>query len=253
MSDGTLRIAIVGAESTGKTTLARELGAALAAFGVGRVAVVAEWLREWCDLAGRTPRADEQAAILREQHERIEAAATRHEIVVADTTGLMTATYSRLLFDDASLEADAVARHRQVAVTLLTAIDLPWVADGHQRDGAHVREPVDAALRELLARHALPFHVIGGRGQARLAQALAALQPALRGLATSAVTVRVDDGDDMARASAPGARRRGGLTALEADAVPAPDADATDAVLVRRWRCECCWPEGERASLARRR
>ena len=208
----TLRIAIVGAESTGKSTLAHALGAALlgaapdaapdAALGAAlgavraavlqatpaaalaqrggpRVAIVDEWLRTWCEAAGRTPRAGEQRAILREQHARIEAAAAGHAIVVADTTALNTAVYSRLLFGDRSLEAEAVERHRSMDATLLTAIDLPWVADGHQRDGPQVREPVDSALRELLARHRLPFAVIGGQGPARLAQALAALRPLL--------------------------------------------------------------------------
>lgn len=207
----TLRIAIVGAESTGKSTLARALGTALAAapvvppdaargvtldaaFGAilqvapaaalaqrggPRVAVVDEWLRIWCEAAGRTPHAGEQRAILRQQHARIDAAAAGHAIVVADTTALNTAVYSRLLFGDRSLEAEAVERHRSMDATLLTAIDLPWVADGHQRDGPQVREPVDSALRELLARHRLPFAVIGGHGSARLAQALAALRPLL--------------------------------------------------------------------------
>jgi hypothetical protein len=49
-----------------------------------------------------------------------------------------------------------------VTLTLLTALDLPWVADGLQRDGPHVREPVDDVLRELLLANALPFAVIGG-------------------------------------------------------------------------------------------
>lgn len=179
MVSKTLRIAIVGAESTGKSTLAHALGAALGAAPAPRVAVVDEWLRTWCESAGRTPRAEEQAAILREQHARIEAAAADHAIVVADTTALSTAVYSRLLFGDRSLEGEAVERHRSMDATLLTAIDLPWVADGHQRDGPQVREPVDTALRELLARHRLPFSVIGGQGSARLAQALAALRPLL--------------------------------------------------------------------------
>ena len=72
--------------------------------------------------------------------------------VLADTTPLMTAVYSDLLFQDTRLYADA-ARHQQgYALTLLTGLDLPWVADGLQRDGPQVREPVDARLRQAL-RH----------------------------------------------------------------------------------------------------
>lgn len=57
-----LTVALLGAESTGKTTLAHRLREVLAAEG-HRVAVVAEYLREFCDTHGRTPRPEEQAGI----------------------------------------------------------------------------------------------------------------------------------------------------------------------------------------------
>jgi nicotinamide riboside kinase len=175
---GALGIAVIGAESTGKTTLALALAERLRADTGQRVACVPELLRAWCEAAGRTPQAHEQASILRAQHERIEQARETHDIVVCDTTALMVAVYSRLIFGDASLEQRAAELHRRHAtITLLTAIDLPWVADGFQRDGPQVREPVDDTLRALLQRHAIPFAVIGGQGPARLAQAHAALQP----------------------------------------------------------------------------
>ena len=68
-------IALLGAESTGKTTLAQALGHALAEAGRS-VAVVPEYLREFCDRHARTPRADEQALIAAEQTRRIEDATT---------------------------------------------------------------------------------------------------------------------------------------------------------------------------------
>ncbi len=151
-----LIVAIVGAESTGKSALARDLALRLANATGLLCAFVAEFLREWCDHAGRTPRIDEQAAIADEQQRRIEAAALTHDIVIADTTPLQTAAYSRFYFTDRTLDDSAGRWHRErVAHTLVTALDLPWVADGLQRDGAHVREPVDALLRELLAAHGI--------------------------------------------------------------------------------------------------
>lgn len=177
----TIRIAIVGAESTGKSTLARQLAEALAEATGLACTTVPEWLREWCEREGRTPRADEQAGIAAEQHARIEAAAASHEIVVCDTTALMTAVYSRLLFGDRSLEAMAVMHHLRIPLTLLTALDLPWEPDGLQRDGPQVRAPVDALVRELLIGHGLRWSLVSGTGPARLQSALDAVAPLLRG------------------------------------------------------------------------
>lgn len=168
-------IAIVGAESSGKTTLAAALHERLVAAG-RRAALVAEVLREFCDREGRTPRRDEQAAIAAEQTRRIEAAAREHEFVVADTTALMTAVYSELVFEDLSLYAAAEAAHRRCDLTLLTALDLPWQADGLQRDGAHVRAPVDALVRAALMRMEVAFSVVAGRSEARTEAAWRALQ-----------------------------------------------------------------------------
>jgi nicotinamide riboside kinase len=180
MKNGCFVIAIVGAESTGKTSLARELAPALAQHTGAPATWVPEVLREWCDERGRTPRADEQAAIAAEQHRRIDAAAATHRIVVADTTALMTAVYSKLLFNDDSLREDALRRHGGSTVTLLTALDLPWVGDGHQRDGPHVRAPVDALVRRWLAEHGIGWSVVGGVGERRLQAALDAAAAALR-------------------------------------------------------------------------
>ncbi|MBA4109336.1 MAG: ATPase [Leptothrix sp. (in: Bacteria)] len=171
-------IAIVGAESTGKTALAAGLTQALQAEGVSAV-MVPEFLREFCDEHGRTPFPHEQSAIAREQTRRIVQSAQQHAIVVADTTALMTAVYSDHLFHDASLYAQALSDHALAQLTLLTALDLPWQADGLQRDGAHVREPVDSLIRQHLVSARLPFSVVAGQGAHRLDQALLAVRQAL--------------------------------------------------------------------------
>jgi nicotinamide riboside kinase len=178
MSTRAFVVALLGAESTGKTTLAGQIGAVLASRG-NAVEVVGEVLREFCDLHGRTPRRDEQAAIAAAQTARIDAAAGRAGIVVADTTALMIAVYSDFVFADPSLYDDALAAQRRVDLTLVTALDLPWRADGLQRDGEHVREPVDARLRAALAGAGVASTTIAGVGEQRLAAAVAAIDTAL--------------------------------------------------------------------------
>jgi nicotinamide riboside kinase len=170
-----VKIALLGAESTGKTRLAGELAAHLR--GQGRsVAVVPEVLREWCELEQRTPRPEEQLPIAQEQERRVDAAAASAQVVIADTTALMVAIYSAMLFEDGSLYQFALARQRSYALTLLTGLDLPWVADGLQRDGPHVREPVDALIRNMLAHAKVDYRVVYGSGGERLLNAVAALE-----------------------------------------------------------------------------
>lgn len=179
-------LALLGAESTGKSTLAEQLSHSLATRGL-RVTRVDEYLREFCDRHGRTPTCAEQPLIAAEQARRIAAAARPGpsgqgpDWVVADTSPLLTAVYSETVFGDRSLYPEAQALHaRQVNLTLLTALDLPWQADGLQRDGPHVRQPVDVLLRRALVAGGIGFSVVAGQGRARLAAALAAWEAAQR-------------------------------------------------------------------------
>jgi len=188
-------VAVLGAESSGKTQLALDLAHRLRGAGVDAQAVP-EHLREFCDRHRRTPRRDEQPAIAAEQTRRIATAAERHRVVVADTTALMTAVYSEIVFGDRSQYAAVEAAQRRCDLTLLMALDLPWRADGLQRDGAHVREPVDALVRAALARIGQSYVVVAGQGEARGQSAWRAVQRAL------ALPADPDAGDDEAALTA---------------------------------------------------
>lgn len=179
-----LVIAVLGAESTGKTTLSRALAQRIEGDTGLRVAWVPEGLRTWCERQGRTPHQHEQAAIAQGQNDAIDGARAAHDVVIADTTSLMTAIYSRLIFGDESLIASAVQHHRSHTLTLVMALDLPWVADGFQRDGPQVQAPVMQALRGLLTVHALPWALVSDAGPARLESAMDAVAPCLRRLPT---------------------------------------------------------------------
>jgi nicotinamide riboside kinase len=168
-----MKIALLGAESTGKTQLALALAGHWRAQGQSAI-VVTEVLREWCDREGRTPRPHEQEGIAREQARRVDEASAS-DWLIADTTPLMIAIYSDMLFGDGALHEFAFEHQRRYDLTLVTGLDLPWVADGHQRDGPHVREPVDARVRAALQRAGVPFRVVYGTGPDRLANALAAI------------------------------------------------------------------------------
>jgi nicotinamide riboside kinase len=170
-------IAILGAECTGKTQLAREAASRLSQANPGAT-WVAEYLREWCDAQGRTPRAQEQRAIAQMQMDRLQAHASS-DLVLSDTAPLMTAVYSDVIFGDTTLYSFAVAQHAKFDLTLVTGLDLPWVADGIQRDGEAMRQQVDRRLREVLAQNQIGFSTVYGTGSKRTDNALQAIGYAL--------------------------------------------------------------------------
>ena len=168
-----LLICLIGAESTGKTTLSQALAAH---FGCPWVP---EYLREFCESRQRAPTRDEQSLILETQviHESaawVNAREAAAPYVFCDTAPLLTAIYSDFVFADQSLFPRARSLHRRYALTLKLPPDIAWVAD-EQRDGAHVRQPItDMIARELAALN-LPTIKISGQGDARFASALAAI------------------------------------------------------------------------------
>ena len=168
-------ICIIGAESTGKTTLVQALATHF------DCPWVTEHLREFCESRGRTPTQHEQSLILETQvSNEVAAQFTANQrnrrYVFCDTAPLLTAIYSDFVFNDNSLYARARALHSRYALTLLLQPDIAWVADGLQRDGAHVREPITALIeRELVAINA-PVVRISGQGDARVQAATHAIQ-----------------------------------------------------------------------------
>jgi len=169
------RVAIIGAECVGKTELAKRLAESLPGLWIP------EYLREFCDRIRRTPRPEEQAQILAEQRLREDEAiaraqAQRLEWVLADSAPLVTAAYSELLFVDVTLHEEAIVHHARYHATLLLVPDLPWVADGIQRDGPAVREAFHALLVQRLQQSGLPFALVGGVGDHRLRAAARALR-----------------------------------------------------------------------------
>jgi nicotinamide riboside kinase len=170
-----LKIAVLGAECTGKSSLVSALQAHWQTRGA-KVVVAHEVLRQWCDQHGRTPSAHEQLAIAQAQAELAEQA-IEADYLIADTSPLMTAIYSDVLFQDPSLYPFSLNHQRIYQHTLVTGLDLPWQADGIQRDGPAMRGQIDARLREVLQREGLAFSMVYGQGPQRLAGALAALEP----------------------------------------------------------------------------
>lgn len=169
-----MRIAILGAESTGKSTLCHALAASMREAGTD-VIVVDEYLREWCATMMRTPQPNEQAAIAHTQTQRI--AAVQNATVIADTTALMTAIYSDVLFQDSSLYSTALEDIRRFQRVLVTATDLTWVTDRHFRDSPEMQRAIHHRLQNVLRKYGVTYSMIYGHGDRRLRASIAAVFP----------------------------------------------------------------------------
>lgn len=174
MSSEPQLICLIGAECTGKTTLAQALAARMGGLWVP------EYLRAFTHAQGRTPLHAEQARILQEQlrlqDATLEQARQQQRAwVFCDTAPLLTAVYSDCVFGDDSQYPHALTLHARYTRTLLLEPDIPWVADGLQRDGEAMRATVHARILRCLQDAALPTTCIAGDAEQRLQTAMAAI------------------------------------------------------------------------------
>lgn len=167
-----LRVCLVGAESTGKTTLAAALAEHF------RTVCVPEYGREYSErkLAEEGVqdfRPEEFAHIAARQCELEDEAARRaNRILICDTDAFTTSVWHRRYTGARSPEVESiVARHRRPDLYLLTDIATPFVHDG-TRDGEHVRDWMHGVFVDELNSRGLTFRRVSGTRGERLRQSV---------------------------------------------------------------------------------
>jgi nicotinamide riboside kinase len=173
-----LKIAIVGAECTGKSSLAKGLSDHFSESHPSNW--VPEYLRFFVEESQRTPLVHEQILIAREQkalEDRlgqsllITALDSTNTLLFCDTTPLLTSIYSRVIFGQPDTHVDQIAEQHDYDLTLFTQTDLPWVSDGLQRDGAKTQAAVHEMLQLRLQELRIPYQMISGSFDDRAQQA----------------------------------------------------------------------------------
>jgi NadR type nicotinamide-nucleotide adenylyltransferase len=159
------RVAILGAESTGKSTLA----AALAAHY--RTLWVPEYLREFVEMHERTPKEQEQFFIANTQI-RYEAEAMKNAraFLFCDTTPLITVLYSRFYFGHADAPLEALVATHEYDFTIVTSPSNPWEPDGLMRESPQVRQMIHEQLVQTLNAMAVPYLLVDGSLEERVRQ-----------------------------------------------------------------------------------
>ncbi len=165
----TRRVAVVGAESTGTTTLARDLARR------HRTAWVPEYGRAYSAAkqertggAGSTWHSGEFEVIARRQQADEDAAARRAgPVLFCDTDALATAVWHLRYTGRESPAVAALAAGRTYAAYVLTGCEIPFEQDG-LRDGEHLRGWMTGEFRRRLAERAEPWIEVTGSPTERL-------------------------------------------------------------------------------------
>ena len=174
-----VKVVLFGPESTGKTTLSRQLARHYNTVWVPEYAreyLQNKWNneRKTCEPSDLIPIAIGQMKL------ENELARKADKVLICDTDLLETKVYSEEYyggFVDPAL--DKAARENQYDLYLLTYIDVPWEADD-LRDRPELREEMFEAFRQALVSHNKNFILLKGDKKSRLEKAVKAIDAILK-------------------------------------------------------------------------
>jgi NadR type nicotinamide-nucleotide adenylyltransferase len=173
-----IKVVVTGSESTGKTSLAAQLGRHYGA------PVAEEFVRHYAATRTEPLGFQDHGPIARGQMAAEDAAIARaDDLVVLDTDLVSTVVYCEHYFGRAPGWIIDEARARAGQLYLLLRPDVPWIADG-VRDRGERREEMHALFAARLQELQLSVVEVGGTWDARFAtavQAIDALFPSARG------------------------------------------------------------------------
>ncbi len=172
------RVVVLGAESTGSTTLAEALAAHY------RVPWVPEYGREWSAVRPgglAEPWHSAEFDLIAVEHRRQEIEALRRTpapLVISDTDVLATTIWHERYVGTRSPSVEALAKTWRPDLYVLTGDEIPFVQDG-QRDGEHLRHAMQDRFREVLAEAGVGWIEVRGTPAERLRTAVAEIDPLL--------------------------------------------------------------------------
>jgi HTH-type transcriptional repressor of NAD biosynthesis genes len=160
------RVVLTGPESVGKTTMARQLAEHF------QTNWVEEYGREhFGKVQGKLTLDDIEVIAKTQADNEDEAAKKSNKILFCDTDLMVTQVWSEIYFGDCPDSVLALNRSRYYSLWLLLDIDIPWVDDG-TREFRHLREKHFARLKAELDQRKLPYKIISGDFEKRMAAAV---------------------------------------------------------------------------------
>lgn len=158
---------IIGPESTGKTTLAKQLADR---FGT---TWVPEYAREYIDALDRPYKKADLLEIAKVQLEREEQAMSKAKyILFCDTNLWVIKVWSEYKYGSCHPWVEQQIEQRSYDYYFLTYTDIPWLTDP-QREHPQEREALFQIYQQHLGSQPTPFQIIKGNQEQRLQQAIA--------------------------------------------------------------------------------
>ncbi|MDB5187104.1 MAG: uncharacterized protein JWM07_576 [Candidatus Saccharibacteria bacterium] len=164
-----IRIVIVGAESTGTTTLAQQIATTLC------VPWVPEYGRQYNDglLTYKHNWTNDDfvhIAAMQQQSER-HYASISNGLIICDTNATATEVWQKRYRGQTTQTVHDIAKADKADLYIITGDEIPFVQDG-TRDGEHIRHAMHKDFITHINATNVPYIVVKGNWQQRLAQAL---------------------------------------------------------------------------------
>ena len=169
-----VKIALFGPESTGKTTLAKQLAAHYDTAWTPEFArdyLQQKWDKEQkiCDLSDMLPIAYGQVQL---ENENL---AVANKYLFCDTNLLVTKLFSEVYYNYCDPLLQKAAQEHEYDLFFLTDIDVPWEKDD-LRDKPEGRESIFAVFKQSLIDNNKPFITLSGDKELRLKKAITIIE-----------------------------------------------------------------------------
>ncbi len=162
---------ITGAESTGKSTLAKQLAEHFEA------KYFPEFARQYIIQINRDYNFSDIERIAGKQVEQYnEALCTENKIVFLDTWLIITKVWFEVVYKKVPYWLGEVISNSKISGFLLCDTDIPWIPDPVRENGGEKRQILHEKYKKNLELFQMNYYVVSGKGHKRLQKAIKSVE-----------------------------------------------------------------------------